>query len=266
MSARTKEYDKSLIRTIRDKKTNKLCETFTLTYEADHWKMTVDGATVSRNNSLVVKYSCLTCGTIQEISQQQFMKKVATGSQKCGFCVDIATPRLTIEEFEKIRPFVKSVGHGKIRELTEWTYDGVSLRHPSGQAEHLLYCELECEMCGCIFTERELPKTTVCFECKKPKKHMQKYKGIHYRTTDEVRFIKWCVENSVVIVNAPAESGCLYSLPERKILVGIKTNPAMLIGLTKADTFASDWCLKNGYTYKIVCPKTMVAFKKHILS
>jgi hypothetical protein len=50
------------------------------------YKLIIDNKAISRNNSLVVKYKCLTCEVQQEISLNLFMRKVNQEGSRCVSC------------------------------------------------------------------------------------------------------------------------------------------------------------------------------------
>lgn len=52
------------------------------------YKLIIDGMPISRNNSYVVGYSCLTCGMKNEITLNLFMRKVNKNGKNCTGCVN----------------------------------------------------------------------------------------------------------------------------------------------------------------------------------
>lgn len=50
------------------------------------YKLVIDSTPISRNNNLIVTYTCLNCSTNQEITLNLFTRKINKGSTYCGLC------------------------------------------------------------------------------------------------------------------------------------------------------------------------------------
>ena len=50
------------------------------------YKLVLDGKSISRNNSLVVKYRCITCDILQEITLNLFLRKIQKDVRRCDGC------------------------------------------------------------------------------------------------------------------------------------------------------------------------------------
>ena len=374
MSARAEEYNYvkqfiNSIQSVRDKISGEdySDKTYTIekiTSKASNTKIPVykfilDGKPISRNNSLVVGYKCLTCSIQQEITLTLFVRKVTNNTRRCAACVNLAPEKraahsdfmhsheakfakgeklpvvaipkwseltlseklvislttwdakddefkrqyynahLTEAEFERIRSRIKSIGNGKIRDLTDWKYFPTFRVFNQTQFTPMLvhgdvidkpqYIEFECESCECTFVNRDLEVQKnslkiLCNECKlsnrvfKIKRYnMSDGSFILYQSTPELKFIEWCIENGIKIENGPhieyefeekmRKYKVDFCLPDLKRLVEIKDNHVWHIRQVQSGKWpakercAIEWSEKNGYTYNIVYPKTMSAFK-----
>ena len=86
------------IKSIRDKKTNKeiiwdniSIQKIITKYSNTNipiFKLIIDDKIISRNNSYLIKYKCLTCSIYQEITLNLFMKKVNKNTNRCHACVN----------------------------------------------------------------------------------------------------------------------------------------------------------------------------------
>jgi hypothetical protein len=86
------------IQTIRDKCNND--DVLPTTYTIDHiaskfsntkqpiYKLVINGKEISRNNTYIVCYTCITCNIQQEVSLNLFMRKVNRGGVNCTSCVN----------------------------------------------------------------------------------------------------------------------------------------------------------------------------------
>ena len=103
---------------------------------------------------------------------------------------------------------------------------------------------------------------------------------INYQDQYEKRFIDWCVENGVQILNGPTieyewkeiprKYKVDFELPAYKKLVELKDNHIwhkMQVESGKwgaKETIAKKWCEEKGWEYRIVFPKTMSSWKEEL--
>ena len=100
------EYIKSIV-SICDKKTQKVIALEKITIEkiiakysntkAPIFKLVIDSKAISRNNDLLVKYKCLTCEIIQEITLNLFMRKVNRDIRCCDTCKNKSESKRTLQ-------------------------------------------------------------------------------------------------------------------------------------------------------------------------
>ena len=91
------KYLDSII-SIRDKVTDKSIYYKTITIDpivakysntkTPIYKLVIDGKPISRNNTLVVKYTCITCNAQQEITLNLYIRKINKEGTNCVLCVN----------------------------------------------------------------------------------------------------------------------------------------------------------------------------------
>jgi hypothetical protein len=104
--------------------------------------------------------------------------------------------------------------------------------------------------------------------------------AIQWQSILERRFIEWCEEKGVDIKNGPTLPYMLngarkkykvdFELPTQKKLVEIKDNhcwhqqQVALGKFAEKNSVAEAWCREHGYSYHILFPKDMSAFKDSV--
>ena len=213
---------------------------------------------------------------------------------------------LTVDDFERIRHLIKGVNNNKLTDLSGWQYMPyyriwnqtrytpmlINLEH--NVVEKPLYMSFICENCDTSFCHRDLEivKNKIKIYCKECSFTNKTFRirtlttksgvKIKWQSIQERRFIEWCEENEIAIKNGPNieysfnNSNKTYrvdfELPEYKYLIELKDNHCwykqqVLSGKQPAkETAANKWCEINGYTYKLLFPKTIQQFKDMVKS
>jgi predicted RNA-binding Zn-ribbon protein involved in translation (DUF1610 family) len=354
------------IQSIRDKETNtpiplpscsiqKIAAKFSNT-KIPIYKLTINNKAISRNNSLLVTFSCPTCGVVREITLNLFMRRIQKNTQCCYVCINkdetkrnnhIAffhnlangethtkemkvsslsleqhiqysisqwkeeDPRfieayeqrhLSVDEFERIRSRIRSIGNGKITDLSTWKYifnyrvfnqsKYTPMLIQGDLVEKPLYITFDCENCGNIYVHRDIEVVKnklkmLCQSCSLTNRTfrlrnmiLKNGSSILWQSQQEKRFIDWCEENMIEIKNGPSISYIWngnqhtyrvdFELPTLKYLVEIKDNHCWHIEQVKSGKFgekesaAKQWCAEHGYIFEVVYPKTLQEFKNSL--
>jgi hypothetical protein len=161
------------------------------------------------------------------------------------------------------------------------------------QIVNIQYITYKCDNCDCHFTNRDLHiqkgnTRHYCRECTLTNKtfkirYMKLSNGtkIRYQSVPEKRFITWCDENSIDVRNGPSiaytwsEKDRKYyvdfELPAFKMLVELKDNHIWHKQQLQSgkwehkETAATLWAQNMGYTYHLIFPRTISAFKASLL-
>lgn len=212
---------------------------------------------------------------------------------------------LTNDDFERVRTRIKSVTNGKLTDLSGWSYEPhfrvfnqtrytpMLINKERNLIEKPQYVTFACENCGCDFIHRDLEiiKNKIkifCKDCSFTNKIFRLRKlvlkngtEILWQSIPERRFIEWCEENSISIQNGPQIPYIFqdiqrkyrvdFELPQYKRLVEIKDNHCWHKKQIESGKFSAkenaaiQWSQENGYTFHVVFPKTLAAFKKQLL-
>ena len=134
---------------------------------------------------------------------------------------------LTVDDFERVKSKIVSIGNGKLKDLTGWIYipyykignqtkyTPMIYNHTSNALMKPSYIEWVCECCESKFVNRDMEKQKnrikiICPDCSfsnvtfKVKSMKTPWGKILYQSQYEKRFIDWCVENNVEIQNGPS--------------------------------------------------------------
>ena len=164
---------------------------------------------------------------------------------------------LTKDEFQRIRTKLKSVGQGKLTDLSMWTYfpyyrvwnqtkyTPMLLHMQNNQIEKPAYVQWACDECEQEFINRDLEVQKnrlriLCADCGfcnrtfKVRSMITLWGKVRFQSIQEKRWIEWCVDNNIPIENGPsipysfAGKAHLYKvdfqIPSLKRLVEIKDN------------------------------------------
>jgi predicted RNA-binding Zn-ribbon protein involved in translation (DUF1610 family) len=213
---------------------------------------------------------------------------------------------LTVDEFNRIRTNIISVGNGKLTDISSWEYfpyyrvfnqtrfTPMLINRVSEVVEKPLYISFNCDNCGNVHTHRDLETTKnkikiLCRDCtltnrtfRLRKMDLNNGSSIMWQSVPERRFIEWCQDNSITVKNGPRlrysflgkehDYRVDFELPDLNILIEIKDNHCwhqrqVISGKHAAkETAATNWCNENNYEYKIIFPKTNATIKGYILS
>lgn len=370
--AQMNKYLDSII-SIRDKVTDKSIYYKTITIDpivakysntkTPIYKLVIDGKPISRNNTLVVKYTCITCNAQQEITLNLYIRKINKEGTNCVLCVNqdenkrtthsnfmienskeiikgtyINTDNskksldfddylelsstswmnedddfknqyflkhLTIDDFERIRPFIIGIGNEKIKNISEWKYfpyyriwnqtryTPIIINPLMKTIDKLKYITFECQNCNSHFINRdiEIQKNHIkifCKDCSFSNRTfsikniiLKNGNKILWQSIPERRFIEWCDENNIAIKNGPTIEYFFennvhkykvdFELPTDKLLLEIKDNHIwhknqVTSGkFSKKEECAKKWCVEHNYKYILAFPKTMSKLKELLL-
>lgn len=211
---------------------------------------------------------------------------------------------LTKDEFQRIRTKLKSVGQGKLTDLSTWTYfpyyrvwnqtkyTPMLLHTQNNQIEKPAYVQWVCDECEQEFINRDLEVQKnrlriLCADCGfcnrtfKVRSMITLWGKVRFQSIQEKRWIEWCVDNNIPIENGPsipysfAGKAHLYKvdfqIPSLKRLVEIKDNhiwhkKQLETGKwSMKEAAAQQWCADHGWQYDMVFPKTLSKWKEEIL-
>ena len=304
----------------------------------------LDNKVISRNNDLVVGYKCLNCGVQNEITLNLYLRKVVKQTRCCDACrawmsgekipavetkwkdkplsqrleeseqdflaedtdfqAQYFLKHLTNEEFNRIRTKLKSVGQGKLTDLSMWEYipyyrvwnqtkyTPMLVHKSNNQIEKPSYVSWVCDECEQEFINRvlEVQKNRLrilCADCGfcnrtfKVRSMITLWGKIQYQSVQEKRWIEWCVDANIPIENGPRISYSFagkdhiykvdFQIPSLKRLVEIKDNHVwhkqqVASGKwSRKEEAAQKWCAEHGWQYDMVFPKTLSKWKEDIL-
>ena len=211
---------------------------------------------------------------------------------------------LTVDEFERIRGKLLSVGQGKLTNLSEWEYvpyfrvwnqskyTPMLVLLQENRIEKPAYVQWLCEECDTAFVNRDLEiqknrLRILCADCGfcnrtfKVRSITTPFGKIRYQSVQERRCIEWFVEKGIPITNGPRVSYNFdsrvhvykvdFQLPSLKTLVEIKDNHIWHTRQIasgkwgKKEEAARAWAAEQGWTYEMVFPKTWSKWKEDIL-
>ncbi len=213
---------------------------------------------------------------------------------------------LTVDEFERIRHLIKGVNNNKLTDLSDWEYypfyriynqtryTPMLVNRLTNTIEKPYYVSFECECCGELHTHRDIEviKNKIKIYCKDCSFTNTTFRirnvtlkdgtKIRWQSIQEKRFIEWCNEHSIKIVNGPKipykfmdkdrEYRVDFELPDHKLLVEIKDNHCWYKEQVTSgkqnlkEIAAKKWCQENQYTYNLVFPKNIQELKDRLLS
>jgi len=217
---------------------------------------------------------------------------------------DYTLKHLSIEEFERVKHKMISVGNGKIKDLTDWEYlpyykiwnqsryTPMLVNSKLNAIEKPHYIEWKCEVCENMFTNRDLEVQKnrikiLCADCGfcnrtfKVKSFKTPWGKITYQSQQEYRFIHWCIDNDIQIENGPTieylwnsknhKYKVDFMIPKYKRLVEIKDNhiwhkKQIESGKwSQKEEIANKWCSINKFTYDLIFPKNLSLWKENII-
>lgn len=210
----------------------------------------------------------------------------------------------TLQEFERVNSKIITLGQGKIKDLTNWTYfptykignqtqfTPMMLNVNTNTIEKPLYIEWKCEVCETNFINRDLEVQKnrlriLCAECSfcnrtfKVKSFTTPWGKIIYQSQQELHLIKWCISNMISIMNGPTieynwngkqhKYKVDFQLPDYKFLLEIKDNHVWHKKQVESgkwgakENCAKHWCEEKGWKYEMIFPTTLSAWKEQII-
>jgi ribosomal protein L44E/predicted RNA-binding Zn-ribbon protein involved in translation (DUF1610 family) len=213
------------------------------------------------------------------------------------------TKHMTCDEFERVKTKIKSIGNGKLKSLENYDYmpnfkiwnqtkfTPILISKDKTIYEKPNYIEWVCESCDNNFINRdlEIQKNSIKILCRtcafsnkifKIKSMKSPWGKILYQSVQEHRFIKWCIEKSIKILNGPNieytwkdkvhKYRVDFQLPDLKMLIELKDNHVWhKIQIENGkwgakEECAKKWCEDNGWKYEIIFPKTLATWKENI--
>ena len=210
----------------------------------------------------------------------------------------------TVEEFDRSRRKLLSVGNGKLTDISGWVYlphyriwnqskyTPMLVHLEDNRIEKPSYVQWSCEECETIFTNRDLEVQKnrlriLCADCGfcnrtfKVRSMMTPFGKIRYQSIQERRCIEWFIEKGIPITNGPKISYTFggkvhvykvdFQVHSLRILVEIKDNHIWHTRQIesgkwgKKEKAARAWAANQGWTYEMVFPKTWSKWKEDIL-
>lgn len=245
----------------------------------------------NRKNHVMIKYRCITCDRSNMCALNNVMQRVNKGYLWCGMCKDfldspeeimrdkIADDKkefelmpeefknqywsmyLTVEEFEKFRPFILGVQKDRILDLNSYEYIECATMNNGRHnfmpylydkdhdiVERILDVKLRCEQCGDAFHSKDFKRhkgrnRMLCLACTanmpfciKDKPHENIANTVvTYKTRYEAKFLRFCNKHEIEVVNGVdivypwLHHQLQYRIPffikSLGLLVDIKDNP-----------------------------------------
>ena len=282
---------------------------------------------IKRNNNYMCEYECNNCNRLNIVTLNVFIDKQHKGIQKCSTCNtskfnlyerllqdendfekqdddfkdNYFCKHLTREEFERIRPNIKSFQHEKFADLSKFEYfpcvkiGNQSRFHPymydvnRDVIEKFIYIRYTCDCCGDIFFNRDLcvqknKYKVLCSSCGFTNntfkiRNMKNCRDetIRYQSQFEKKFVNFCNDNKILVRNGPTISyefnGAKkykvdFQLPDFKLLIEIKDNHKQNIesGKWQAKQCAVEThARKHEQEFMLIFPKTYARSKDIIL-
>ena len=214
---------------------------------------------------------------------------------------------MTRDEFVRVRSKLLSVGNGKRTDIADWEYvpyyriwnqtryTPMLIHRASSSIEKPSYVQWRCEGCESLFTNRDLEVQKnrlkiLCADCGfcnrtfKVRTMSTPWDAkVRYQSVQEKRWVEWCVEQGIRIVNGPNISyehegekkkrtyKVDFQIPSLRTLIEIKDNHIWHKRQIengkwgKKEDVARQWCDAHGWTYTVVFPKTLSKWKEDIL-
>lgn len=229
----------------------------------------------------------------------------AFGNEDTEFQASYFLKHMSVDEFSRVRAKIKSVGQGKISDVSTWTYFPyyrvwnqtryTPMLIRDNQIEKPAYLQWTCDECDQEFINRDLEVQKnririLCIDCGfcnrtfKVRSMMTPWGKIRYQSVQERRWIEWCVEHAIHVTNGPRilysfagtqhKYSVDFSLPTLHTLIEIKDNHVwhkqqVASGVrpqrSKKEEAAQQWCADHGWQYNMIFPKTLSKWKEEIL-
>ncbi len=149
------EYLNNII-SVRDKKTSeeftgtidiqKIAAKYSNTKNPIH-KLVLDNKPISRNNSYVIKYKCITCESVQEITANLYMRKVSNNGKCCIVCRNLDEHKIS-----KHSEFMKT--NGSLLVKGEYDKPDKPAKKQMSLADHIKFSNTEWNVEDDEFKER----------------------------------------------------------------------------------------------------------------
>lgn len=240
----------------------------------------------------------------KSIRERIFESSVLFESEDDEFKIKYKLQHMDVDEFERVKHKIISIGNGKIKDLSDWDYiphyriynqskyTPMIVNHTSNSIEKPHYIEWKCEVCDNTFVNRDLEVQKnrikiLCADCGfcnrtfKVKSFKTPWGKITYQSQQEYRFINWCIENNIQIENGPSieymwngknhKYKVDFNIPKYRRLVEIKDNHIWHKKQIECgkwslkEDIANKWCKENKWEYDLVFPKNLSSWKENII-
>lgn len=209
-------------------------------------------------------------------------------------------------EFDNIKNKIISIQNDKIKSLDGWEYlEHIYINNQTrfnpflynkseNRYEKPLYIKLVCENCDEEFVMKDLHNLKnitkiMCKTCKftnnifkiRYTKNINNDK-VRYQSKQELRFIEWCNENKIVVINGPVIEYLIndkhrkyyvdFELPEFNIILEMKDNHCwhkkqVNNGIfDQKNKYAEEYASKNNKNFIVIFNKDINSFKNSILN
>jgi len=244
----------------------------------------------NRRNHVMLKYKCFTCDRPNMCALNNVMNRINKGYKWCNVCNDfLDSPEevmrdkitddvnefnlmpeefkqrywsryLTQEEFDQFRPYILSIGKGRIKNVGNYEYIECATMN-EGRHNFMPYLydpvndvierigdvQLRCEQCGDEFVSKDFKRhkgraRMLCLACtanmpfcikKKPFENIAN-ETVHFKTRYEAKFLRFCNKHDMIVNDGPditypwlhhqLEYRIPYFIKKTGILVDIKDN------------------------------------------
>lgn len=306
------------------------------------YRFLLNNELITKNNTNMCKYKCLTCNREQIVSLNNILRKMNCNITNCYTCRNLDEQKhtliqnkqftsllekiqideiifqnfdddfkdayfkkhLTDEEFEYLRPKIISFQNKKFK-IDMFDYKPyVSISNQTRFCPYLYdknrdclekvqYIEFKCDGCGEKFINRDLfvQKNRIkiyCQDCNLTNnifkiRTIKNYdnKSIMYQSKFELKFVRWCNENKIIVVNGPKleyqwnDKRRTYRvdflIDKISSLIEIKDNHVwhkeqIQNGKWKnKEACVMKYCVENNMKYEIIFPKNYIEVCKKIL-
>ena len=317
------------------------------------YRFFIDNAIVTKNNTNMCKYKCITCNREQIVALNNILRKMNNNIVNCYTCRNLDEQKiekhkktlvqkkqygvscekttlierlqideiifeqfdddfkdnyfrkhLTSVEFEYLRPKIISFQNNKFKIDTFEYKPCVSISNQTRFCpymydtnrdclEKIQYIEYKCDACGVHFKNRDLfiQKNRIKIYCQECNLTNNIFKirtvkncnnlSIMYQSKYELKFIRWCNENNIIVENGPKLEYIWndklrtyrvdFIIKKKNLLIEIKDNHVWHKEQIdngkwiKKENCARKYCVDNHMNYEIIFPKRYVEVCKRII-
>jgi hypothetical protein len=206
------------------------------------WHLILNNKNISKKDKFYFKYNCVTCKASHMVATTQMLRKINKGSIHCDFCKPEAikehinfedfdddfknnyfTFHLTQDDYSRISKNIKSFHNGKynINDVEYYPIYNNKMNFTSmlySKKDNTIFKAYQpimiCDICKCEWRASSIEKfknclKIICDDCSVVNTiKIKRFKNINnelilYQSKLELKFINWCNNNNILVVNGP---------------------------------------------------------------